>query len=80
MFQLFGKYRDMANAVKNPCHLNLAACLLKIHRFEEAIGHCTVVSKSACCSTYIPLGTLSCQYLNTKVVESLVDSRTRSPS
>ncbi|CAM6012542.1 unnamed protein product [Sphagnum balticum] len=43
MFQLFGKYRDMANAVKNPCHLNLAACLLKLHRFEEVIAHCTVV-------------------------------------
>jgi hypothetical protein len=43
MFQLFGKYRDMANAVKNPCHLNLAACLLKLNRFEEVIGHCTVV-------------------------------------
>lgn len=45
MFQLFGKYLDMANAVKNPCHLNLAACMLKIHRFEEAIGHCSVVCK-----------------------------------
>ncbi|KAG0555064.1 hypothetical protein KC19_12G141600 [Ceratodon purpureus] len=43
MFQLFGKYHDMAIAVKNPCHLNLAACFLKIHRFEEAIGHCSVV-------------------------------------
>lgn len=43
MFQLFGKYHDMAIAVKNPCHLNLAACMLKIHRFEEAIGHCSVV-------------------------------------
>lgn len=43
MFQLFGKYHDMAIAVKNPCHLNLAMCMLKIHRFEEAIGHCSVV-------------------------------------
>lgn len=43
MFQLYGKYHDMAIAVKHPCHLNLAACLLKIHKFHEAIGHCAVV-------------------------------------
>lgn len=44
MFQLFGKYRDMALAVKNPCHLNMAACLIKLKRYEEAIGHCSLVS------------------------------------
>lgn len=44
MFQLFGKYRDMALAVKNPCHLNIAACLIKLNRYEEAIGHCSIVS------------------------------------
>lgn len=44
MFQLFGKYRDMALAVKNPCHLNMAACLIKLKRYEEAIGHCGLVS------------------------------------
>ncbi|KAE9620180.1 hypothetical protein Lal_00019038 [Lupinus albus] len=43
MFQLFGKYRDMALAVKNPCHLNTAACLIKLNRYEEAIGQCTIV-------------------------------------
>jgi len=43
MFQLFGKYKDMATAVKNPCHLNMAACLLKLNRYEEAIGHCNMV-------------------------------------
>uniref|UniRef100_A0A7N0VHV2 peptidylprolyl isomerase n=1 Tax=Kalanchoe fedtschenkoi TaxID=63787 RepID=A0A7N0VHV2_KALFE len=43
MFQLFGKYRDMALAVKNPCHLNMAACLIKLKRFNEAIGHCSIV-------------------------------------
>lgn len=43
MFQLYGKYHDMAIAVKHPCHLNLAACLLKIHKFDEAIGQCAVV-------------------------------------
>lgn len=43
MFQLFGKYHEMAIAVKNLCHLNLAACMLKIHHFGEAIGHCSVV-------------------------------------
>ncbi|XP_057978609.1 peptidyl-prolyl cis-trans isomerase FKBP42 [Malania oleifera] len=43
MFQLFGKYRDMALAVKNPCHLNTAACLIKLRRYEEAIGHCSIV-------------------------------------
>ncbi|XP_027355196.1 peptidyl-prolyl cis-trans isomerase FKBP42 isoform X2 [Abrus precatorius] len=43
MFQLFGKYRDMALAVKNPCHLNMAACLIKLNRHEEAIGQCSIV-------------------------------------
>ncbi|MBA0790171.1 hypothetical protein Gohar_014836 [Gossypium harknessii] len=43
MFQLFGKYRDMALAVKNPCHLNMAACLIKLKRYEEAIGHCSII-------------------------------------
>uniref|UniRef100_A0A0D3HRE5 peptidylprolyl isomerase n=1 Tax=Oryza barthii TaxID=65489 RepID=A0A0D3HRE5_9ORYZ len=43
MFQLFGKYRDMALAVKNPCHLNMAACLIKLKRFDEAIAQCTIV-------------------------------------
>lgn len=46
MFQLFGKYRDMALAVKNPCHLNMAACLIKLKRYEEAIGHCGIVRSS----------------------------------
>lgn len=44
MFQLFGKYRDMALAVKNPCHLNMAACLIKLNRYEEAIVQCSIVS------------------------------------
>ncbi|KAE8038268.1 hypothetical protein FH972_010794 [Carpinus fangiana] len=43
MFQLFGKYRDMALAVKNPCHLNMAACLIKLKRYEEAIVQCSIV-------------------------------------
>ncbi|KAF3963436.1 hypothetical protein CMV_012176 [Castanea mollissima] len=43
MFQLFGKYRDMALAVKNPCHLNMAACMIKLKRFEEAIMQCNIV-------------------------------------
>ncbi|GJM88020.1 hypothetical protein PR202_ga04036 [Eleusine coracana subsp. coracana] len=43
MFQLFGKYRDMALAVKNPCHLNMAACLIKLRRFNEAIAQCSIV-------------------------------------
>ncbi|KAK9283229.1 hypothetical protein L1049_011465 [Liquidambar formosana] len=43
MFQLFGKYRDMALAVKNPCHLNMAACLIKLKRYEESIGQCSIV-------------------------------------
>ncbi|KAL2612812.1 hypothetical protein R1flu_024504 [Riccia fluitans] len=43
MFQLFGKYKDMADAVKTPCHLNMAASLLKLKRYEESIGHCTIV-------------------------------------
>ncbi|ESQ45303.1 hypothetical protein EUTSA_v100105110mg, partial [Eutrema salsugineum] len=43
MFQLYGKYQDMALAVKNPCHLNMAACLIKLKRYDEAIGHCNIV-------------------------------------
>lgn len=43
MFQLFGKYRDMALAVKNPCHLNIAACLIKLKRYDEAIAQCGIV-------------------------------------
>uniref|UniRef100_N1QQI0 peptidylprolyl isomerase n=1 Tax=Aegilops tauschii TaxID=37682 RepID=N1QQI0_AEGTA len=43
MFQLFGKYRDMALAVKNPCHLNMAACLIKQKRFDEAIAQCSIL-------------------------------------
>ncbi|KAF9593295.1 hypothetical protein IFM89_021051 [Coptis chinensis] len=43
MFQLMGKYRDMALAVKNPCHLNIAACLIKLKRYEEAIPQCSIV-------------------------------------
>ena len=44
MFQLFGKYRDMALAVKNPCHLNMAASFIKRKRYEEAIGQSSIVS------------------------------------
>lgn len=44
MFQLFDKYRDMALAVKNPCHLNMAACLIKLKRYDEAIAQCSIVS------------------------------------
>ncbi|CAN6567286.1 unnamed protein product [Malus baccata var. baccata] len=43
MFQLFGKYRDMVLAVKNPCHLNMAASFIKLKRYEEAIGQCSIV-------------------------------------
>lgn len=43
MFQLFGKYRDMALAVKNPCHLNMAACLIKLKRYDDGIAHCSIV-------------------------------------
>lgn len=44
MFQLFGKYRDMALAVKNPCHLNMAACFIKLEQYEDAIMQCSIVS------------------------------------
>ncbi|KAF8396142.1 hypothetical protein HHK36_017755 [Tetracentron sinense] len=43
MFQLFGKYRDMALAVKNPCHLNMAACFIKLKRYKDAIEQCNIV-------------------------------------
>jgi hypothetical protein len=43
MFQVFGKYRDMALAVKNPCHLNMATCLIKLKHYDEAIGQCSIV-------------------------------------
>eukprot|EP00249_Psilotum_nudum_P013799 c24519_g1_i2 orf=250-1101(+) len=50
MFQLFGKYKDMANAVKNPCHLNMAACMLKLNRYDDVIAHCNVAREGTCCS------------------------------
>ncbi|OVA19390.1 Tetratricopeptide repeat-containing domain [Macleaya cordata] len=43
MVQLSGKYRSMALDVKNPCHLNMAACLIKLKRYEEAIVQCSIV-------------------------------------
>ncbi|KAL2939905.1 Peptidyl-prolyl cis-trans isomerase FKBP42 [Bienertia sinuspersici] len=43
MFQLFGKYHDMAMAVKNPCHLNMAACYIKLKDYESAIMQCSIV-------------------------------------
>ncbi|KAL2491594.1 Peptidyl-prolyl cis-trans isomerase FKBP42 [Abeliophyllum distichum] len=46
MFQLFGKYRDMALAVKNPCHLNMATCLIKLKRYDDAIAQCGITWKS----------------------------------
>lgn len=46
MFQLFGKYKDLADAVKNPCHLNMAACMLKLNKYEDAIAQCSLVSMS----------------------------------
>ncbi|KAF9596045.1 hypothetical protein IFM89_006972 [Coptis chinensis] len=39
----FQLYREMGLAVKNPCHLNMAACLLKLKRYEEAVVHCGTV-------------------------------------
>ncbi|KAL0786660.1 hypothetical protein Bca101_002906 [Brassica carinata] len=42
MFQLYGKYQDMALAVKNPCHLNMAACSIKLKRYDDEIGHCNI--------------------------------------
>ena len=58
MFQLFGKYRDMALAVKNPCHLNMAACLIKLNRFNEAIVQCSILRYST-----MLMSTLSRQYM-----------------
>lgn len=43
MFQLFGKYSDMALAVKNSCHLNMAACFIKLKKYEDAIMQCSIV-------------------------------------
>lgn len=55
MFQLFGKYRDMALAVKNPCHLNMAACLIKLKRYDEAIAQCGIVSRDFWCYILLTL-------------------------
>ena len=43
---IFGKYKDLADAVKNPCHLNMAACMLKLNKYEDAIAQCSLVSMS----------------------------------
>ncbi|PIA53625.1 hypothetical protein AQUCO_00900296v1 [Aquilegia coerulea] len=36
-------YGGISEAVKYPCHLNMAACLLKLQRYEEAIKQCNIV-------------------------------------
>eukprot|EP00854_Cymbomonas_tetramitiformis_P017802 gene17802-21199_t len=43
MFQLEGldKYKNQANAIRLPIHLNLAACHLKKDQFSEVIVNCT---------------------------------------
>ena len=46
MMQMFGKYIEMANSVRLPCHLNLAACMLKKERWEEVVNNCNVVSET----------------------------------
>ncbi|GJP31863.1 hypothetical protein CLOM_g15441 [Closterium sp. NIES-68] len=43
MMQMFGKYRDMANAVRLPTLLNSAAAHLKLNNYNETIGLCTMV-------------------------------------
>ncbi|CAI5980607.1 unnamed protein product [Closterium sp. NIES-64] len=43
MMQMFGKYRDMANAVRLPTLLNSAAAHLKLDNYNETIGLCTLV-------------------------------------
>ncbi|CAI7810875.1 unnamed protein product [Closterium sp. NIES-53] len=43
MMQMFGKYRDMANAVRLPTLLNSAAAHLKLNNYNETIGLCTLV-------------------------------------
>ncbi|KAL2511634.1 Peptidyl-prolyl cis-trans isomerase FKBP42 [Abeliophyllum distichum] len=42
MFQMFGKYWDMALAVKDPYHLNMAACLIKLKQSDKAIVQCSI--------------------------------------
>ncbi|KAI3874273.1 hypothetical protein MKX03_014305 [Papaver bracteatum] len=43
MLSLSGKQRAMAVDVKTPCHLNMAMCLIKLKRYEEAVIHCSTV-------------------------------------
>ncbi|KAF6153890.1 hypothetical protein GIB67_023667 [Kingdonia uniflora] len=38
-----GDVLDMAMVVKNLCHLNIAACLIKLNRYEEAIEQCNII-------------------------------------
>jgi hypothetical protein len=44
MFQLEGRYRDNADAVRIPCLLNIAACMLRLKRYNEATANCNMVS------------------------------------
>ncbi|KAL5708197.1 Peptidyl-prolyl cis-trans isomerase fkbp42 [Ranunculus cassubicifolius] len=37
------KHREMVLGVKIPCHLNIAACFLKLKRYEETINHSNFV-------------------------------------
>lgn len=43
MIPLSGNYQETALAMKNSCHLNMAAGLLKLERYEETISHCSTV-------------------------------------
>eukprot|EP00270_Netrium_digitus_P007680 TRINITY_DN2252_c0_g1_i2.p1 TRINITY_DN2252_c0_g1~~TRINITY_DN2252_c0_g1_i2.p1 ORF type:complete len:377 (+),score=120.93 TRINITY_DN2252_c0_g1_i2:180-1310(+) len=43
MMQMFGKYIQLADAVRLPALLNLAACELKLRHFGAAIEHCSQV-------------------------------------
>ncbi|CAN6703178.1 unnamed protein product [Malus baccata var. baccata] len=38
------KDEKLEEAVKNPCHLNMAASFIKLKRYEEAIGQCSIVT------------------------------------
>lgn len=43
MIQMFGKYIQMANKVRLPVLSNLAQCMLKLEKYDQAIEYCTMV-------------------------------------
>lgn len=56
MVQLHGPHAAKAGAVKQPVHLNMAACQLKLKDWQGASWNCSQVSQSAFLVSIFPAG------------------------